>query len=55
MTLEQKLKALGEKNIEVCLRYKNNLNGIIALVTWHDPKVKPIHNALGYFKGRYYD
>lgn len=36
--LEEKLKKLGEKNMEVHLIYKNNLNGIVAVVTWHDPK-----------------
>lgn len=36
--LEEKLKDLGKKNLEVHLIYKNNLNGIVAMVTWHDPK-----------------
>lgn len=36
--LEQKLKDLGKKNLEVRLLYKNNLDGIVAMVTWHDPK-----------------
>lgn len=36
--LEQKLKDLGEKNLEVSLLYKGTINGIVALVTWHDPK-----------------
>lgn len=36
--LEQKLKDLGEKNLEVRLLYKNSLDGFVAIVTWHDPK-----------------
>lgn len=36
--LEQTLKDLGAKNLDVRLLYKNNLDGFIAMVTWHDPK-----------------
>lgn len=35
--LEEKLKKLGKKNLEVHLIYKNNLNGIVAIMVWHDP------------------
>lgn len=36
--LEQKLKKMGEENLEVSLIYKSNLNGFAASVTWRDPE-----------------
>lgn len=36
--LEEKLKDFGKKNLEVRLIYKNNLDGIVVIMIWHDPK-----------------
>lgn len=34
--LEQKLKELGEKNLEICLTYRGGLNGIVVMMTYDD-------------------
>lgn len=34
--LEQKLKELGEKNLEIRLIYRGSLNGIVVMMTYDD-------------------
>lgn len=38
MMLEEKLRELRKNNMEVCLLYKGNLDGLVVTVTWKDPK-----------------